>query len=176
MSERQPINMAINTNMCYAYPAMDVNARAMEHLEKMWRNRAEIHEMLEKLELKVRALEEKRHVAPPVHQVRVAYPVSPPVHQVHVAYPVAPSVHQVHVAYPVAPPVHQVRVAYHPVVNVPRANVVYTPPAAMWVQPGYDISKVDPIFREAAKDKNLKLRFMDCTDLAMQCAFVRHRA
>jgi hypothetical protein len=122
----------------------------MEQLEKMWRNRAEIREMLENLELKVRALEEKRHVTPPVQQVRMVYPV--------------------------APPVHHVRVAYQPVVNVPRANVVYTPPPAMWVQSGFDVSKVDPIFREAAKDHALRLRLMDCTDLAMQCALVRHKA
>ena len=152
--------MATNANMCYAYPAMDANVRAMEKLEKMRRNRAEIRKMLENIEHEVRALEEKRHVTPPVHQVRMVYPVAPPVHQVRMVYPIAP-------------PVHQVRVAYHPVVNAPRTRT-HTP--AMRAQSGFDISKVDPIIREAAKDKTLKIRFMDCTDLAMQCAYVRHRA
>jgi hypothetical protein len=40
----------------------------------------------------------------------------------------------------------------------------------------FDVSKVDPILREAAKDKALRLQFMDCTDLALQCALVRHKA
>jgi hypothetical protein len=40
----------------------------------------------------------------------------------------------------------------------------------------FDVSKVDPIIREAAKNKRMKITFMDCSDLARQCAEVRRKA
>lgn len=123
-----------------AQPVMAFNVQAMEQLEKIKRNRAELREMLAKLECDVKALEEKRGLAPPPIP-KVNIPVSSPVHPL-------PSVH------------------------AERRPV----PAYLQVEERYDMSKVDPIFLEAAKDKALRIRFMDCTDLAMQCALVRHKA
>jgi hypothetical protein len=91
---------------------------AVESFEKIRRKRAELREMLDKLERDVKALEAQRGARPLPSQV-------------------------------------------HPLPSV-------------YVERGFDMSKVDPIFREAAKDKALRIRFMDCTDLAMQCAFIRH--
>jgi hypothetical protein len=146
--------MANNVNMYYVYPAMDAKARAMDHLEEIRRNRDELRERLARLELEVRVLEARKGLA------HIPTPQYHPVHQVH----------QVHCVYPV----HQVHMA-RPVAYVPKGNVVHAPRHAMHEQQAsFDISKVDPIFREAAKDKSLKLRFMDCTDLAIQCAIVRH--
>lgn len=146
MSLRQQIVTA--TTSAYqakmiAQSAMASNARAMEQLEKIQRNRAELRDMLSKLETDVRALEEKRGLAPPpIPQVNI--PVSSPVHPL-------PSVFAERRPMP-SPPVHQ------------------------QVEERFDISKVDPIFREAAKDPALRIRFMDCTDLAMQCALIRQKA
>ena len=79
------------------------------------------------------------------------------------------------------PPSYPVHVVYPMAYVPPRiAHVQYArPPSPMRIPPkveSFDVSKVDPIFREAAKDKAIRLRFMDCTDLAVQCARVRHRA
>jgi hypothetical protein len=147
--------MANNANMYYVYPAMDAKVRAMDHLEKIRRNRDELRERLARLELELQVLEARRGFA---------HIPTPQYHQVH-------QVHQVHCVYPV----HQVHVA-RPVAYVPMGNVGQASRHVMREQrqASFDISKVDPIFREAAKDKSLKLQFMDCTDLAIQCAIVRH--
>jgi hypothetical protein len=126
-----------------AQSEMVYNAQAMAQLEKIRRNRAELREMLAKLDNDVRALEEKKGLVPPSPFAPAPIPVSSPVHPV-------PSVYAVRRQVPAYP--------------------MYGDKQA------FDMSKVDPIFREAAKDKALRIQFMDCTDLAMQCALVKHKA
>lgn len=125
--------IAVKHTTYYLFKEMTFNSRASEQIEKIRRTRAELHEMLKKLDSDIKALEKKKGIVPP------SISVLPQIHPF-------PSVHFQKCQMP------------------------------NFVENGFDISNVEPIFLEAAKDKTLRIRFMDCTNLAIQCARVRHKS
>jgi hypothetical protein len=138
-----------NNNMSYNNNVRAFTQNARQHLDQMRKNYTDVKEMLDRIEKDLKIIDDRiaeREKAGEIHAPIPQTVRSPQYPPEYVKQPVK-------MVQPLVFPVKQVIPVSH----------------------GYDISKIDPIFREAAKDPALKISFMDCSDLAMQCAYVLHK-
>ncbi len=123
---------------------------AKQNLDKMQRNYDDVNEMLKRLERELNFLDDKMDNASVIPMT-----IRSPALEATI-----PSKH------------HQVQ---SPAVEVKPKGLPKALPRLSQgnVSKGFDLSKVDPILREAAEDTTLRIHFVDCSDLAMQCARLR---